>query len=68
MSSANTDSFLQWLSGKHISMQNYYKILDIVNFYTIKSSDILQEYKYIPIKNKDFQMKKLEEYGGVLLV
>ena len=56
------DSFLQWLGGKHISMQNYYKILDIVNFYTINSSDILQEYKYIPIKNKDFQMKKLKEF------
>jgi len=60
--SATADSFLRWLGGKHISMQNYYKVLDIVDFYDINSSDILQKYKYIPIKNKDIQMKKLKKF------
>ena len=60
--SSNADSFLQWLGGKHISMQNYYKVLDIADFYDIDSSDILQKYKYIPIRNKNIQMKKLKKF------
>ncbi len=60
--SVNADNFLQWLGGKHISMQNYYKVLDIADFYDINSSNILQQYKYIPIKNKNVQMKELKKF------
>ncbi len=56
------DDFLQWLGGKYISMQNYYKIQDIKRFYSITPSTILQQYKYIPIRNGEIQMNKLKNF------
>ena len=60
--SKKTGSFLKWLGGKHITMQNYYKVLDIVDLYNINSSSILQNYKYIPIHNKNIRMNNLKNF------
>lgn len=54
--------FLKWLGGKYISMQNYYKVQDIQQHYVIKPSHILQQYKYIPIRNRVVQMEKLKNF------
>jgi len=59
---ANSDNtFLKWLAGKYISMQNYYKLLDINIIYNIDTSKILQEYAYIIIKNKEINFISLKD-------
>ena len=57
-----TTNFLHWLCGKYISTQNYYKIQNINLLYAINTSEILQQYKYILIKNGIIQMESLKEF------
>ena len=59
-STDTSKGFLQWLGGKYISMQNYYRVQEIANHYRITPSEILQQYKYIPIRNGFIQMNKLK--------
>ena len=57
----SNNTFLKWLAGNYISMQNYYKLLDIDIIYNIDASKILQKYTYIIIKNKEINFKALKD-------
>lgn len=66
----NRDGFLEWLRGRHISMQDYYALKDVVGIYDLEDTKVLSTMKYVPIHNTSIDRKKLSSVlpsGGFII-
>jgi 5'-3' exonuclease len=64
------EGFLEWLRGRHISMQDYYALKDVVDIYDLEDTRILSTMKYVPIYNTRIDRKKLSSVlpsGGFII-
>ena len=67
----NRDGFLEWLRGRHISMQDYYALKDVVDIYDLEDTKVLSTMKYIPIHNTRIDRRKLGTVlpsGGFIMI
>ena len=65
------DGFLEWLRGRHISMQDYYALKDVVEIYDLEDTKVLSTMKYIPIHNTHIDREKLTSVlpsGGFIML
>jgi flap endonuclease-1 len=58
----NQISFIQWLTKRHITIQNYNKIIDMNDFYEMVPLDILKQYTYKTIINRPMKEDKLKNF------